>query len=410
MKSTQRFLLIIKASAASLIAISAPVTMAGETTSSGDCCPLNLLTGSGVSLGGWLYPELNFQSAFGTSSAEEGALAVGHHDPDRNGFTIQNVEFSLSAKFGSNVTAFATYAAKVDLDDRWADEFEEYYASFHSLPLESQLKAGRFYPRFGYQQTLHPHDFTFIDQYLANGRMLGDDSLTLYGGEISLPVLRRLPAGWEDRLSVAFGAVPDKNEEGEEEEETPFSAEGALFQDWAAVADYTLSYIPNSNTRYEIGASGAWGRNNAERQTQLYGLHAEYFWRPDGVMGFNPHANPGQYLRWRTELFLRQYGTANETGARRDFTDFGAYTEITYGLPSGKVQTHLRGEYISGTVETGQNERWRISPAITWRPTEALPVRFKIQYNYDHSAAFGDDHSVWAQFSLTWGDCCAPVH
>ena len=74
------------------------------------------------------------------------------------------------------------------------------------------------------------------------------------------------------------------------------------------------------------------------------------------------------------------------------------------------MQTHLRGEYISGTVETGQNERWRISPAITWHPTEALPVRFKIQYNYDHSAAFGDDHSVWAQFSFTWGDCCALVH
>ena len=77
-----------------------------------------------------------------------------------------------------------------------------------------------------------------------------------------------------------------------------------------------------------------------------------------------PHGNPGEFLRWRTELFLRNYGTANEAGERGDFTDFAAYTALSYGFPSGKVQANLRGEYVSGTADTGQTERWRVSPSI----------------------------------------------
>ena len=392
--------------AAILSATSAALTI--DTPNKTDCCPLNLATGAGFSLGGWLYPEVNFQSAFGTSSADEGALAVGHHDPDRNGFTIQNVELSLTGKFGPNVTAFATYAAKVDLDDHWADEIEEYYMIFKELPLNAQFKGGRFYPHFGYQQTLHPEDFVFADQYLANGRMIGDDSLALFGGELSLPLVRNLPGNWRDRLHVAFGAVPEKDEEGEEaESEALFPSEGALFHDWAATADYTVTYTPKSDTRYELGASGAWGHNNAGRQTQLYGVHAEYLWQPEGVMKFNSRSNTGEYVRWRTELFLRQYGSTNEAGGHRDFTDFGAYSEVSYGLPGGALQAHLRGEYVSGSDATALNERWRTSPSITWRPSDQLPILFKLQYNYDHSPAFGDEHSIWAQFSLTWGDCCA---
>ena len=74
------------------------------------------------------------------------------------------------------------------------------------------------------------------------------------------------------------------------------------------------------------------------------------------------------------------------------------------------MQAHLRGEYVSGVAEAGLPERWRVSPALSWRPSAELPFHFKLQYNYDHSPAFGDEHSVWAQFSLTWGDCCAHEH
>src|SRR5215204_5063888 len=90
-----------------------------------DCCELDLWTGQGVSIGP-IIPEVIFMTTFGGSTAEEGELAVGHHDPDRNGFTIQAVELALSARLGANAFVFANYASKVDLQDEWADSFEEF--------------------------------------------------------------------------------------------------------------------------------------------------------------------------------------------------------------------------------------------------------------------------------------------
>jgi hypothetical protein len=145
----------------------------------------NLWTGEGVGIGGVLFPSANFTTAFGASTADDPAsLAVGHHDPDRDGWTIQNVEFSIEARVGEHVRAFALYAAKIDLDDHWDDHFEEYYLAIEELPGNLRLRAGRFYTVFGFQNNRHPHEFDWADQYLMNGRFIGDDALTVYGGEV----------------------------------------------------------------------------------------------------------------------------------------------------------------------------------------------------------------------------------
>ena len=45
--------------------------------------------------------------------------------------------------------------------------------------------------------------------------------------------------------------------------------------------------------------------------------------------------------------------------------------------------------------------RWRISPNLTWYPTEFSKVR--LQYNYDDRREVGVDHSVWLQFEFLLG-------
>ena len=465
-----------------------PLTRAGD-----DCCEVNFWTGEGISLGNWLLPEINYMAVAGSSTTDPERLAVGHHDPDRHGITQQNIEFSLTARLGANASIFATYATKIDHDDHWADEFEEYYLTLEDLPFGARFKGGRFYTEFGYQNRLHPHDFTFIDQYLGSGRMISEDSLTVYGGEISIPLLRKLPKNWDDRLTVSFGAIPDPEEEEHEHfgPEGAFDSEGAAFADWAATANYRVGYNSSETTRYELGVSGAWGGNEYGRATQVYGLQLEYLWKAAGVDGGahshahahhdhdgkgHIHEDSAEFFRWRSEVFVRHFGAVSghgeeeehndqvkvipaqpevrrtvteqvgvrvgprpgmftpvfarrtivvqeaqparavetheeeehaEAGQRDEFTDFGFYTALSYGFPSGKVQAHLRAEYVSGVSEAGLPERWRVSPALAWYPTDRLPIHFKLQYNYDHSPSFGDEHSVWAQFSLTWGDCCA---
>ena len=119
---------------ASILASLALSATGGETTpAKDDCCKRNWITGEGVSLGGVLFPEINYQTAFGTASTDPARLAIGHHDPDRKGFTQQNIEFSLGARLGENVRLFSTYNTKIDLDDHWDDDIEEYYAVFSGL-------------------------------------------------------------------------------------------------------------------------------------------------------------------------------------------------------------------------------------------------------------------------------------
>ena len=412
----------MKASGATLTALALILSLpalAGEAApkispAADDCCDRNFWTGEGVTLGGILFPEFNYQSVVGSSSMDPAKLAVGHHDPNRHGITQQNIEFSLAARLGKYISLFGNYNAVIDHEDHWFAEYEEHYAVIHGLPLGIELKGGRFFTQFGYHNREHLHDFTFIDKYLVNGRLIGEDSASVYGGEISLPVWRSLPSRWSDRLTASYGAVPDPMEEGEEEEgpETKFEGEGGGWQDWLATVDYSLFFAANDVTRYEFGVSGAWGRNNFDRHTQVYGVHFEYLWRPDGTAGVDSccHKDRSRFLRWRTEAMLRHVEASNEDGERGDFTDAGFYTAVSYGLPGGKVQAHLKGEYVSGVAEAGLSERWRLSPALSWHPSKKLPFFFKVQYNCDYSPAFGNEHSVWAQFSLTWGDCCAHEH
>jgi hypothetical protein len=227
--------------------------------------------------------------------------------------------------------------------------------------------------------------------------------------------------------------VPDEEEHGHGGvgEEPEFEGDGGLFSDWTAVAHYGLTIAPTSQTLHTAGISVAWGDNRFGRESQLYGAAYEYLWRADGALNRTGHRETSEFLQWRTELFLRNSGavaSAHEhdeeevghhdeehdiregTPKRKSFTDFAAYSVVTYGLPGGKWQAHLRGEYASGNADAQVVERWRISPAVTWTPTHSVPANWKLQYNFDHSPSFGDEHSVWLQFNLNWGSGCGHAH
>jgi len=57
----------------------------------------------------------------------------------------------------------------------------------------------------------------------------------------------------------------------------------------------------------------------------------------------------------------------------------------------------LRGEYVTGNngafdaEDIFRGDRTRVSPNLTWYPSEFSKIR--LQYNYDHGQDFGDGHS-----------------
>lgn len=375
-------------------------------------------TGLDVNLGGILFPHLHIDTALGKSTGEPGALQPGHHDPNINGFTWQNVELGVSGRFNEFFEGFATYAGNVDAQGHWEGIYEEWFLKLQRLELgglgEFEVRGGRIYNRFGIQNTYHPHGFDWADQYLVNARILGEDSLTILGTDITW----RLPLPWTSQLDVAIGVAPEPHGHhhhgGREIEPQIFEADGAAFDDVMTVANWTNVYNYNDFHQFRAGTSGAWGDNQYGLGTEIYGAHFEYQWRENGF------ASGGKYFRWRTEAMWRDWradtsrfaGHEEEHGhgedhhddeARRDsFGEFGVYSSLLYGF-NPRFEVGLRGEYVSGDLAAGLDDRFRMGPGATWYLNDARTFKFRTQYNYDLSQEFGTDHSIWGQFSLTWG-------
>ncbi len=414
-------------------AMSSPVVLPMD----GKVTEADLLTGMDVSLGGILFPHIHLDTAFGSSTASQEDLQVGHHDPNRNGFTWQNVEFGLSGRFNEYLEAFGTYAGNVDSEGHWAGVYEEWFLKLQNLDAgalgQFELRGGRIYNRFGLQNTYHPHGFDWADQYLVNARLLGEDSLTIIGADVTW----RLPVSWISQLDMAVGVAPDGHAHhhgGRELEAARFEAEAASFDDVMTVANWTNMYNYNDFHQFRAGLSGAWGDNQYGQSTSLYGMHAEYQWRENGL------ESGGRYFRWRNELMWRRWGAGgvelagdghdehhddhdshaeeehhddedgdhaeedhHEEGEdRANLRDFGFYSSLLYGF-NNRFEAGLRAEYVRGDAAAGLDDRFRLSPGLTYYLNDARTVKFRVQYNYDQSSEFGTDHSIWGQVSIAWG-------
>jgi hypothetical protein len=373
-------------------AISSPVVLPGMAATEPDW-----VTGFGVSLGGILFPHIHIDSAYGTATRDQDQLAAGHHDPiRRDGITVQNLEFSISGRINEYHQFFITYAGPIGEGDSFDGILEEWFWKFMNLPGGFELRAGRFYNRLGIQNTYHPHGFDWVDQYLVNARILGDDSLTTIGAELSW----RAPLPWVSQFDVALGVAPEHEEHDDDffgqyhAEESHFAADRVL-----GTVNWTNVYNYNDFHQFRAGASGAWGENHAGYRTSIYGVHFEYQWRENG---FDPG---GRYFRVRSEAMLSRYKVEDELGLVLDPVtqqDAGCYISFLYGLPSN-LEFGLRGEYVPGNGESQTTARTRVSPGVTWYANDNRNLRVRLQYNYDHSGEFGSDHGIWAQVSLTWG-------
>jgi predicted porin len=211
---------------------------------------------------------------------------------------------------------------------------------------------------------------------------------------------------------VGVAPEADEHEHGHEASaESAFEPEGALFDDTFVVANWTNNRDYNDFHQFRFGASGAWGDNRWGRTTQIYGVHGEYQWRENG------YEAGGRYLRWRNEAMVRSFDAVSghlpgeepepaEAHEQRrhggSFDEFGIYSALAYGFENG-LELGLRGEFVSGIADAGLDERFRVSPAVTYYFNKNRTFYLRGQYNFDHSSDFGNEHSVFAQVGVNWG-------
>ena len=380
--------------------------------------------------------SLNGLFAAGWSDADGESLSElqgGGHDPKRRGFTVQNVELSLTGAVDPYLTGETHIVFQLDPDEgETLVELEEAFVTTQSLPYGFQLEAGHFFTEFGILNPNHPHAWDWLDQPVINTRIFGPDGMRAPGARLGW--LTPLP--WYSQLH--FG-VQNANGEtvvsflanDEVLDERPVG--GAIGGDRSVNSLDELVYLTRFENFWELddelsaklGVSGLLGPNPTgdDSETYVYGADLKLKWLPNYSFRGWP------FVTWESEYLRREYHTAPfaldsasaELGAGESLvggdtlTDQGFYTQLLWGFRSGWA-TGMRVEHAFGSGDSVLNDsedplrdsRYRLSPMLAWYPSEFSRVR--IQYNYDDAEHLetGDAHSFWLGWEILYG--AHPAH
>ncbi|MBI5455327.1 MAG: hypothetical protein HY956_11910 [Deltaproteobacteria bacterium] len=365
--------------------------------------------------------------AVGSSTEDDETLQTlqgGGHDPRKRGFTVQNIELSLAGAVDPYLTGEAHIIYFLDpLTGETVVELEEAFMTTTALPSGLQIEAGHFFTEFGRINPRHPHAWHWQDQPVINTRLFGPDGMR--GPGLRLGWL--LPVSWFSELH--FGAQNANgetmasflaNEEFFDERAVgnrPFVDRGVgSLKDLAYLLRLDNSFDPSENTTAKVGLSGLYGPNatGEDGDTLIYGADLVVKWRPaESERGW-------PFLIWETEVMKRVYKAAAYFDdsdpadvidlSEETLKDWGFYTQLLYGFKPGWA-TGLRYEYATGSGESVggrdsdpfRDDRSRVSPLVTWMPTEFS--RLRAQYNYDRAdhLSDGEAHSVWLGVEFMYG-------
>ena len=338
-------------------------------------------------------------------------LQVGDHDPHVRGFSIPNAELALDGTVDPYFKGFTNIVYKLDSKGETGVELEEMYFLSTSLPWNLQVKGGQYFLEFGRQNPQHPHSWAFADQPLVLNRMFGPDGLRSQGVRLSWLV----PTSWYTEALVSIvnstGATTSSfrsDESAEIHGGTPLERDVRRVGDLLIVPRIATSFDLTDTQTLLVGASAALGPNNSglDARTQIYGVDLYYKWKSETAQQGFP------FVSFQSEALARRYGAASRRSAddpslslpAETLRDRGMYSQLLWGIKPMLV-AGLRGEFASGDAaafaSTLRADRYRVSPNVTWYPTEFS--KFRLQYNYDDRKGIGFDHSLWMQFEFLLG-------
>ena len=342
-------------------------------------------------------PDLSLDGLFSLSQFNRDNPVVfdGGHDPKFNGFNLQQVELT----FGSNVDPYFRGDANVVLTAEGI-EVEEAYGTTLDLPANLQLKAGQFYTAFGRHNPTHPHQWDWANKPLVLGRFFGGDGLRNLGLQASW--LTPLP--WYSELIVSGQNSTGKTVQS-------FRADGGTVSGMRNPGDYlylarTNNFVGLSDSlSLNAGASFLMGPNNtaATARTRILGgdLYLKYR---------EPHSV--SFVALQAEVLRRLY----DTDTASSLTDSGAtiHAMVRLGEPWQRWMIGLRYDWTDpkaapvqtavaiGGADPDTAQRWRISPVITFYPTEFSKLR--LQYDYDKPADLAyAQQAVHLEFEILMG-------
>lgn len=295
------------------------------------------------------------------SSDEE----VGHN-PARTGFTLQEVELSLQSVIDPYFRGDVFIGFHEDEID-----IEEAFVTTQKLAKGLEIRAGKFLLPFGRQNQKHLHTWSFANNPLVNHSLLGPEGL----GELGVGVSYVLPTSFYLQLQGSFT-------NGDNEE----SFGGERKEDFLYNARLSASFDLTKTVTLLLGASGAFGYNNSGdgNITNIYGGDIFIRWKPSSYRALNIQA----------EYLCRQFETPTEF-----INDGGFYVSADYQFEK-RWSAGLRFDKM-GLPDDSIPSELRITPALTFNPTEFS--RLRLQYEYDKKEDIEANNIVTLQLQFNFG-------
>ena len=324
-------------------------------------------SGPGAGLSNLYNPAIALNGLFAAAAFSESERPEpGAHDPQGTGFTLQNLELTLSA----NVDAYLRGDAHVIFTLEGV-EVEEAYLTTLTLPGSLQVKAGQAFTPFGRQNKIHPHGWQFVDQNLVNVLLFGGDGLRNPGASLSW--LAPLPVYTELLGAVVHSrgetAVSFLGETPEGVEERPIDSA----DDLVYLGKLSLSFPIGPSLTVLGGVSGLAGPNPtaAYASTRIAG--------GDLYVKVKPASAIYAFGFLQAEVMAREYELADADVQR----DEGFYA-MAGARVSRRLEVAVRGESVrSDRLLDPEALPWRnrFAGQVTFRPSEFSKLR--LQGNYD---------------------------
>ena len=334
------------------------------------------------------------------------SLQAGGHDPNKNGFTVQNIELSLSGTVDPWFDAQANIILLIDAEGESVIELEEAFVTTRQLPGGLQIKAGQYFTEFGRRNVQHPHQWRFVDQPVILSRLFGGDGLRSQGVRLSW----LMPVNWysewlfgiqnaSGETAASFLSVVDEDIGGY----TLIDRQARNFSDLLYSARWLNGMDINDSLSLNLGISALEGPNASgeHTETRIHGADIYLKWQPaQNQKGF-------PFVAWHTEYLRREYEALDHFNPLHDtLKDKGFFSQLIWGFKPGWT-TGLRWERADGNTsepfDTLRNDRKRWSANITWYPGEYSKLR--LQYNRDNAHHLVDEpaHSLWLQLEFNLG-------
>jgi hypothetical protein len=372
--------------------------------------PAPVLRGGGAGL---KLLDIAFNGLFAAagSSAREPelrTLELGGHDPKNRGFTVQNLELTLSGLVDPYLRADANLIFQIDEEGESLVEVEEAYLTTLALPGGLQVKAGTFFSPFGRLNPQHPHQWDFADQPVISGRLLGADGLRGPGAQLAwlLPTPFYAEATVAVQNSHGETAASFRSSPGEElagrtmiERDVRSLGDLLLLGRFATSFDLTPALTILPGVSYVRGPNGT----GPDTSTAIAGLDFYAKWKPLA----NDHGWP--FVAFQAEWLDRDYEAAAQTlddGTVLPFeelADRGGYAQGIWGFRR-RWTAGLRYDWADGDdpADPLRDSRRRVSTNLTFYPSEFS--KFRLQYSLDDAEHLASDVSTVAlQFEVLYG-------